>query len=278
MIIATHGIVASQLAGIDADAQAFFDRVTTAGGSLSNTEKTAVNQLVLDMKSYSIWTKMKAIYPMVGASSAACAQNLKSSSFTGTFNGGWTYASTGVTPNGTTGYMNTTINASSQLTTNNVHMSYYSRTNITGTIIYHTDMGCSDSPTDLPSGNYLGLYLKRPIQSNLSAFEANTYSTGVQATFTNTNSASMVIGSRTSSTLNRIYRNGTLQSSATSTNTSVNPNYSIYIGASNKLNSATNFGSLQCAFASIGDGLTDTEASNLYTAVQTFNTTLSRQV
>ncbi len=48
----------------DTDAQAFFDRVTTAGGSLSNTEKTAVNQLVLDMKSYSIWSKMKAIYPL----------------------------------------------------------------------------------------------------------------------------------------------------------------------------------------------------------------------
>jgi hypothetical protein len=34
----------------------------------------------------------------------------------------------------------------------------------------------------------------------------------------------------------------------------------------------------ECAFASIGDGLTDTEASNFYTAVQAFQTTLSRQV
>ena len=93
----------------DADAQAFFDRVSTAGGSLSITEKSAVNQLVLDLKSYSIWTKMKAIYPMVGASAAACAQNLVSSSFTGTFNGGVTYASTGITGNGTSGFMNTTL-------------------------------------------------------------------------------------------------------------------------------------------------------------------------
>jgi len=30
--------------------------------------------------------------------------------------------------------------------------------------------------------------------------------------------------------------------------------------------------------ALIADGLTDTEASNFYTAVQAFNTTLSRQV
>ena len=53
---------------------------------------------------------MKAIYPMVGASAAACAQNLKSSSFTGTFTSGWTFASSGVTPNGTSAYFNTYIN------------------------------------------------------------------------------------------------------------------------------------------------------------------------
>jgi hypothetical protein len=34
----------------------------------------------------------------------------------------------------------------------------------------------------------------------------------------------------------------------------------------------------ECAFASIGDGLTDTEAANFYTAVQAYQTTLSRQV
>ena len=31
-------------------------------------------------------------------------------------------------------------------------------------------------------------------------------------------------------------------------------------------------------FSAIGDGLTDTEAANLYTAVQSFQTTLSRNV
>jgi hypothetical protein len=37
--------------GYDPDAQAFFDRVTTAGGTLTTTEQNATNQLVLDMKS-----------------------------------------------------------------------------------------------------------------------------------------------------------------------------------------------------------------------------------
>jgi hypothetical protein len=38
------------------------------------------------------------------------------------------------------------------------------------------------------------------------------------------------------------------------------------------------YGTRQLAFATIGDGLTDTDASNLYTRVQAFQTSLSRQV
>ena len=79
----------------DADAQAYINRVYTAGGTLTNTEANAVNQLTIDMKAAGVWTAMKAVYPMVGSSAAACAQNLKSSSFTGTFSSGWTFASTG---------------------------------------------------------------------------------------------------------------------------------------------------------------------------------------
>ena len=143
MILASNGIIASQIASFDADALAFFSRVTTAGGSLSTTEKSAVNQLVLDLKSYSIWTKMKAIYPMVGASAAACAQNLKSSSFTGTFNGGWTYASSGVTPNGTSGYMDTGLNSFTDFTQTSISYGIYYRTNNGGVPIEGTYNGDS---------------------------------------------------------------------------------------------------------------------------------------
>jgi hypothetical protein len=132
MILASHGLIASQIASFDADAVAFFARVTAAGGSLSATEKIATNQLVLDLKANSLWTPMKAIYPMVGASAAACAQNLKSSSFTGTFTSGWTFASTGVTGNGTSAYFNTNLNMLNNLSQNNSHFSVYLRTNAQG--------------------------------------------------------------------------------------------------------------------------------------------------
>jgi len=40
----------------------------------------------------------------------------------------------------------------------------------------------------------------------------------------------------------------------------------------------SNYSNRQQSFASIGDGLTDAEALSFYNAVQTFNTTLGRQV
>ena len=55
-------------------------------------------------------------------------------------------------------------------------------------------------------------------------------------------------------------------------------NRAVYIGAGNINGSASNFSSRECAFASIGEGLTDIEASDFYDAVQAFQTTLSRNV
>jgi hypothetical protein len=128
------GLIGSFDFAIDADAQLYFDRVAAAGGSLSATEKLATNQLVLDLKSASIWSLLGGIYPMVGASSAACSQNLKSASFTGVFNGGWTFASTGVTGNGTSGYFNTFWDTNNNAAFNNFSIGYYSRSDIAGGI------------------------------------------------------------------------------------------------------------------------------------------------
>jgi hypothetical protein len=267
MILASHGIVASQIASFDADAVAFFNRVTTAGGSLSLTEKQAVNQLVLDLKANSLWTPMKAIYPMVGASAAACAQNLKSSSFTGTFSSGWTFASTGATPNGTSAYFDTAMNPLTNLTKTSHHISFYSRTQNTSV-----------------SGWNIGQAIA-PNESNLSVYFAGVSQKGflpgsypAQWTFSAvTNTLGLHIGSETSSTSSKLYQNSSLLATNTSLNATVFVNLNYYIGASNN-GAASNFTPHQCAFASIGDGLTDTQASNFYTAVNSFQVSLSRQV
>jgi hypothetical protein len=264
MIIATHGILASQLAGIDADAQAFFDRVTTAGGSLSATEQTAVNTLVIDLKGYSIWTKMKAIYPMVGASAAACAQNLKSSSFTGTFTSGWTFASTGVTPNGTSAYFDSNLQVSTNLSETSTTISIYSRTNNTKTT---HDIGSRNFGYTNPLG----------ILANFNSTTYNAWADFLSST-TGVNTAAYFIQTKNSTTA-KLFRNTTNILTATRTLSAL-PTTNIIVGAAQDATPGTYnaFSDRQYAFASIGDGLTDTEASNFYTAVQTFNTTLSRQV
>jgi hypothetical protein len=246
----------------DEDAQAFFDRVTTAGGTLSATEQNAVNTLVIALKADGIWTKMKAIYPMVGASAAACAQNLKSASFTGTFSSGWTFASTGVTPNGTSAFMNSNLNALSNLSLISTHLSYYSRTEATS----NWDIGVTSTSTSV-----VALIIRRT--TNLSG--ADFFSDATAATTNINSSKGFFVGSRISNNSIKYYINNVL--SATNTNIDIGsiPNFNIYIGATN---SQISYGNKQCALASIGDGLTDTDATNFYTRVQAFQTTLSRQV
>jgi hypothetical protein len=53
----------------------------------------------------------------------------------------------------------------------------------------------------------------------------------------------------------------------------------MFIGARNSNGVGGDFfNTYECAFASIGDGLTDTDAANLYTRVQAYQTALSRQL
>ena len=256
MILASHGIIASQIASFDADAVAFFGRVTTAGGSLSATEKAAVNTLVVQMKADGIWSGMKAIYPMVGASAAACAQNLKSSSFTGTFTAtGWTFASTGVTGNGTSAYMGTGMSASGQLSISSAHMSSYNNTTPSGGVM-------------LGNGNL----------SCLLQYSATQLYGSLAGSFINaiaSQTASFIMVNRPSSTTLKIIRNNTIVLSNTGNTGTSYQSTNIDMA---RYGSGGFYESSRFAFASIGDGLTDTEASNFYTAVQAFQTTLSRQV
>jgi hypothetical protein len=251
----------------DADAQAFFNRVTTAGGTLSATEQNAVNTLVIALKADGIWTKMKAIYPMVGASAAACAQNLVSASFTGTFSSGFTFASTGVKGNGTNTFMNTNLISQISLQQNSVHLSNYFREFISET-------RCQFGVSDDSISRYLEVFWNFTGSGVSSRFHSGSI-TGIAGLVNN--DSGLKIMSRTLSNLTKAYNNGISFGSST-TISNGNPNKVIYLFARNSNGNINSPSSLEQSFASIGDGLTDTDASNFYTRVQAFQTTLSRQV
>ena len=102
----------------DPDAQAFI----TAVGLTDNTQKSAINQLVLDFKTAGTWGLMLGIYPFIGGSAVTHKWNLRDprdtdASYRLTFSGGWTHSSTGAFSNGTNAYANTFINPSTSVAT-----------------------------------------------------------------------------------------------------------------------------------------------------------------
>jgi hypothetical protein len=247
---------------------AYYNRVIAAGGSLSTTEQNATKTLVADLKAYGIWSAMKAIYPKVGSSAAACAQNLKSSSFTGTFSSGWTFSSNGVQGNGTSAYFDTTLNTSTNLTTTSTNLTIYVRNNSNGGTPYDlanaTNTGMTVNPTYVITRYTSSLAYIGIADTNYATSTASLDSRGFWSGGTN--------GSRTQN----LYKNGTLLASSTGSGSFANNN--LYLGAANGGGTPAFFSDKEYAFCSIGDGLNATQQSNFYTAVQAFQTTLSRQV
>jgi hypothetical protein len=251
----------------DADALAFVN----AAAITDETQKLAINNLVTDLKGYGVWTKMKAIYPFCGGTASSHKWNLKdardlNAAFRLVFAGGWTHSSTGALPNGTNGIADSflTANTLSQFST---HLSYYSRTNNDGP---YFEMGFGAATNRIIMGiKYLG-----------TAYYDQNNATNGRITFSmaSTNSTGLFLTSRTASNLQKAFRNsGQIGSTNTNAMSSGLPNNKIPLGAFSD-GAIFIYTNRECAFASIGDGLTDTEASNLYTAVQAYQTTLSRNV
>jgi hypothetical protein len=250
----------------DPDAQAFI----TAASITDPTQQSAIITLVTDLKGYSIWTKFKAIYPIVGGTAASHKFNLKDprdldAAFRLNYTNAWTHSSTGMTPNGTSAYANTFLIPSSVLSLDSVHIASYLRTNLqfSGPIISSENASTYNN----------GLYIWPWQSSNLYSIRINDNGTSGVGTAP-ADIRGLHIATRTASDVKKYRLNNTQLFNSSESSTGLNTS-SIYIGASR--NNA-NYNGNQQSFVSIGDGLSDTEAANFYTAVQAYQTTLGRQV
>jgi hypothetical protein len=250
---------------IDPDAQAFL----TAAAITDPTITSAIDTLVVQLKADSIWTKMKALYPFVGGTATTHKWNLKDpqdldAAFRLTFSGGWTHSANGATPNGTNGYANTYLIPSTSLTTSSAHFSKYNRTN------------------DLVGNKVDGVWVNTTVlflQQNYSLANSVIGNVASIVSYTPSDTRGLFTTTRTANNVVKAFKN-TTQLGTTNTSLITNlPAANVYLGARNRYNTTGElYNSYQCAFSSIGDGLTDTDTSNLYTAVQAFQTSLSRQV
>jgi hypothetical protein len=252
------------------DALAFI----TAASITDPTQQSAIEQLVTDLHGYGIWTKMKAIYPFVGGTASTHKWNLKDprdldAAFRLVFNGGITHNSNGITGNGINGYADTKFNTFVNTTPSNIHLSVYSRT--VG-LNNGYEIGCTVGT------NGALLRIKSAINNNTIFAANNSYFPF--ATFLNVaDTAGLFLANKTNLGNQELFRNGiSIRQNATTSDTAAN--HDVYIGAWNNTGTvqAGSFSTRNLAFSSIGDTLTTTEAANYYTAVQTFQTTLSRQV
>lgn len=265
----TGKLMGVQAVSGDSDAQAFI----TATGISDSTQISAVNTLVASLKSYGLWTKMKAIYPFVGGTATTHKWNLKDPRdldiafrlIEGGTAGNITHSSNGAKGNGSR-YYNTYLNEYSALSLNDKHISFYSRTNLDDN---GCDIGVTNTNTSPKSGTN--------IYSRLSNKTYIRNSDESEADFSNTDSIGLFISNRVSAIEKQAWKNKT---KTTIIKTSVSLiNIPFFIFANNYYPGGANaFSKRECAFCTIGDGLSDTDVNNLYDTIQQFQTTLGRQV
>jgi hypothetical protein len=261
------GFFAPSGPSIDPDAQAFL----TATSITDPTITTAINDLVVSLKSDNIWSYFYAIYPFVGGTATTHKFNLKNPSDTDaafrlTFGGTVTHDSNGITNSGLdlSGGV-THITPSIHFTTNDCHMSIYVRNDV-GENKY--DMGALSGTNDTAI-----------ITRGFGNRFYSTFGTTSNYVFTtNGDSRGHFIANRDPAVTanSKGYKNGDLVRNVAQTHE--RPSIKIGIGGSNRIDGLGTNSTKNYAFASIGEGFNDSEASDFYTIVQSFQEALNRQV
>ena len=252
----------------DNDALAFLQAAQITDG----TTVFAINNLVIGLKNAGLWTKMEAIYPFVGGTATTNKYNLKDprdldAAYRISFTGGWTYSTTqGIIPNGTNTSGDTFYRGSG--VDNDFSLSCWTGT----TTMQANTAGLFTFGASVIETTSYAVILNRTGVNWYSNMGADAQ--GANFSFSNVGQTGLLVGSRVSSTSNKVYRNGTLLATNTNTQTGTWPARNIHFGNPN----ATVYTTMNSIFSHIGKGLNDTEVSNLYSVVLAFQTALGRQI
>jgi hypothetical protein len=236
------------------------------------TQMEAISYLVKELVDNNLIGKFNVIYPMVGGDATRHSYNLIDTGlFRLTFNGGWTHSANGAQPNGTNAWANTGFIPTNISGTDNAHISYYSRTNNQNTDEYVMGCGVGTNPT---------AYLRIRDQGNVAEAGFGNYRVNQPTTASggSTDGRGLFMGNFQSATLRQLLRNKTVLN-ANTTNVAIGkPTVNISIGAYNANGTNISFTSKECAFASIGNGMSNVEQVLFYDIVQQCQTILGRNV
>jgi hypothetical protein len=262
----------------DADAFAFVE----AAGISDPTQQLAVNTLVLGLKSNNLWTKMQVIYPFIGGTAYSHKFNLKNTNtFTATFYGDLTHTSFGAGSGSITGYIDP----------NFIDITNFSNISSSAHVTLYGTTTNAVAGVQVPVGNTNQRTFSSAAGQGIN-FQSNNYFYGNPSA--QIYGAYMGVGNSRGLGLNVLSRTGVASSafyyrrpsdSTTSTDSTTfgrNAGGNILNGGRILFLSGLSYpnttSTLALGFASIGEGLSQTDVENLYTLVQAYQTALGRQV
>jgi len=248
-----------------------------ATGITNTTQQAALQTLVNDLNSSGVWSQLLAIYPFVGGTSSSHKYNLldprdADSAYRLAFTGAWTHASTGATPS--TAWGETFLNANTVFSSNTYSLGVYLRTNPASAETYRIDIGCADQVSPLDDRFFSHIVSG----DGSSYFDFRNRLTVANTTYGDATGFHVV--SRESTSSLKVFNDGSLKATNTSsTNSYPIPNRTVWLGASNNSDTGNRkYSNREIAFAFLGNALTESQVSDLSTAVGNFQVTLGRNV
>ena len=249
-------------AALDADASAYIARAAITDA----TQKSAVNDLVVNLKTASLWTKGRAIYPFVGGSDTAHSKNLKADAYNITWSGaGVTHNANGITGNAVTAYGTTGFDFATDGHATEASLYVYCRTAAATNNCDWIGAINSGSSNRAGLGNAGNAVALLGISSN---------GLGSSTIAVSSNFSRHVAGNRSGASAQELYADAT-QATNTEAFTS-RCNNDIFLLARNGNGTADKFTNSNLAFAWIGDSLTSGEWSTFRGIIDTFQAALSR--
>ena len=241
----------------------------------------ATNTLFTELKSAGLYSKTIAMYPYIGGVQNSNAIEAKNpGTYNITFNGGWTFNTSGATPNATNGWATNNMYLNTAMTLNNAALFTYLGTDNTGvTGDYCIDFGTADN---------LGLNALNGLIGGSSQPDTNSYfynndggATRITISSGELNGAIGFFGyNRSSSTNFNVWKNGVKLATDTDTNTGVLPSTKpLYMPAAAVAVSGIDYlkwTARRHQFDWVGEGLNDTESLVLSNIVNAFQTSLGR--
>jgi len=255
----------------DTDATNYINAVIANGGTLNGTQQAAINTLFTDLKSNGLYTKIDAMYPVMGSVANSHKLNAKNPVDTNgayrlTFVGGWSHSSSGMTTDGgVSTYADTYYDASLVVSAaSDQSISLYT-TNLSNKAVQ--DIGSTDTTAGVIE---VGIYTSFSTNSFIPNVKSSgsgyvTYSQPTQqgiGYFIASSTGTNILGTK----------NGVLQVNGGQTPAFTNKTH--YIGNSNGNLGIANPSNI--IFAHFGRQLSSGEMTTLSNIINTFQTSLGR--